>query len=265
MSDLEDSTGTYTEAPPSLDYVLGPEEPEQAPPPPDFVPEPIYPKLMPPEDDVLLAKEQPLPVAVSPTADSPGYITKSDLEEDPKEDDEDPKEDPTDYPTYRDDDDDDDEKESSRDDANDEDEDEDEEEEKHLAPADFVPPPACCTTARMFIWDQTPIPFPSAAEVDRFLAISTPPSSPITSYSSPLPHIPSPPLPVSSPLPMSPPPLPASPTHPFGYRAAIIQLRSKSPFTSHPLPLPSPIVLPHTRASMAMMRAAAPSTYILAS
>ncbi|GJV52193.1 hypothetical protein Tco_1447934 [Tanacetum coccineum] len=35
--------------------------------------------------------------------------------------------------------------------------------------------------------------------------------------------------------------------------------------TSHPLPLPLPIVLPHTRASMVMMRVAAPSTYILAS
>ncbi|GKD98849.1 hypothetical protein Tco_1382746, partial [Tanacetum coccineum] len=38
-----------------------------------------------------------------------------------------------------------------------------------------------------------------------------------------------------------------------------------SPSTSHPLPLSLPIVLPHTRASMAMMRVAAPSTYILAS
>ncbi|GKA04346.1 hypothetical protein Tco_0677127 [Tanacetum coccineum] len=45
----------------------------------------------------------------------------------------------------------------------------------------------------------------------------------------------------------------------------MIRLRAESPSTSHPLPLPSPIVLPHTRASMAMMRAAAPSTYILAS
>ncbi|GJU05023.1 putative reverse transcriptase domain-containing protein [Tanacetum coccineum] len=45
----------------------------------------------------------------------------------------------------------------------------------------------------------------------------------------------------------------------------MIRLRAESPSTSHPLPLPSPIVLPHTRASVAMMRAAAPSTYILAS
>nr|GEY67929.1 hypothetical protein [Tanacetum cinerariifolium] len=63
-----------------------------------------------PEDDVLPAEEHPLPTAVSPTADSPGYIPESDPEEDPeedlKEDDEDPEEDPADYPTDRDDDDD---------------------------------------------------------------------------------------------------------------------------------------------------------------
>ncbi|GKE33223.1 hypothetical protein Tco_1452545, partial [Tanacetum coccineum] len=227
------------QAPRSPDYVPGPEEPEQAPPLPDF----------------------PLPAAVSPIVDSPGYITESDFEEDPEEDDEDLEEDPSDYPTDRDDDKE--EEESFGDDADDEDKDEDEakDEEEHLALADSVPPPACRTTATMSIWDQTPIPFLFAAEVDRFLAISTPPPSPLTSYSSPLPQIPSPPLPVSSPLPMSPPTLPTSLTHPLGYRAAIIRLRDVSPSTSHPLP----IVLPHTRASIAMMSAATPSTYILAS
>ncbi|GKD99785.1 hypothetical protein Tco_1387769, partial [Tanacetum coccineum] len=45
----------------------------------------------------------------------------------------------------------------------------------------------------------------------------------------------------------------------------MIRQRAKAPSTSHPLPLPSPIVLPHTRASVAMIRAVAPSTYILAS
>ncbi|GKE09314.1 hypothetical protein Tco_1412865 [Tanacetum coccineum] len=45
----------------------------------------------------------------------------------------------------------------------------------------------------------------------------------------------------------------------------MIRLRAESPSTSHLLPLPSPIILPHTRESVAMMRAAAPSTYILAS
>ncbi|GKC92462.1 hypothetical protein Tco_1157904 [Tanacetum coccineum] len=52
---------------------------------------------------------------------------------------------------------------------------------------------------------------------------------------------------------------------PSDRRAAMIRLRAESPSTSHPLSLPLPIVLPHTRASIAMMRAVAPSTYILAS
>ncbi|GKG18202.1 hypothetical protein Tco_0372500, partial [Tanacetum coccineum] len=81
--------------PPSPDYIPGPE----GPPSPDY-------------DDVLLAEEQPLHAAASPTAESPGYILESDLEEDPEE--EDPEDD-------------------------DEDEDE-EEEEEHPALADSVPP-----------------------------------------------------------------------------------------------------------------------------
>nr|GEY85803.1 hypothetical protein [Tanacetum cinerariifolium] len=64
-------------------------------------------------------QEPPLPpllAAVSPTADSPSYVTESDLEEDSKEEDnEDLEKDPTNYPTDRDDDDDEVE-ESSRDD-----------------------------------------------------------------------------------------------------------------------------------------------------
>nr|GEY56356.1 hypothetical protein [Tanacetum cinerariifolium] len=235
------------EHPPSLDYVPGPEYP----PSPVYVPyvlEPAYPEFMPPEDDVFLAEEQTMPAAVSPTANSLGYITESDLEGDPKENNEDPKEDPADYPTDKDDDEE--EEESSRDDVDDEVEDEDEEEEKHLAPADSVLPPAYCTTTRMSFQAQTSIPILSEIEVARLLAIPTLLPSPLTPYSLPLPHIPSLPL-------------PASPTHPLGYRAAMIRLRSESPFTSHPLPLPLSIVLPHTRESMAMMRADTPSTYIL--
>ncbi|GKB64132.1 hypothetical protein Tco_0920318 [Tanacetum coccineum] len=84
------------EGPPSPDYVPGPEEPEQAPPSPVYLP--YVPEYMPPEDDVLLAEEQPLHAAASPTAESPGYILESDPEEDPEED-------PDDYPADRDDDD----------------------------------------------------------------------------------------------------------------------------------------------------------------
>ncbi|GJX93730.1 retrovirus-related pol polyprotein from transposon TNT 1-94 [Tanacetum coccineum] len=101
----------------------------------------------------------------------------------------------------------------------------------------------------MFVRAQTPISLPSDTEVARLLAIPTPPPSPLSPLSSPLTQILSPPLPVL------PPPLPASPTYHLGYRAVIIRLRAESPSTSHPLPLPSPIVLPHTRASVAMMRA----------
>nr|GEU45159.1 reverse transcriptase domain-containing protein [Tanacetum cinerariifolium] len=181
-------------------------------------------------DDVLPAKEQPLPATVSPTADSPGYITESDSEKDPKEeDDEDPKKDLADYPTDRDDEE---EEESSEDDADDEEgnkgEDE-KEEEKYQALANFVPPPAYRTIARMPIQAQTPIPFPSETE------------------------IPFPPLPTS----------PPDAGAPLGYKG-MIWSRAESPFTSHPLPLPPPIVLPRTRASMVMMRAAASSNYILA-
>ncbi|GJX18624.1 hypothetical protein Tco_0221301, partial [Tanacetum coccineum] len=277
MSDSEDSTVTYTEvsspfedlsdigslgvdglpmmpedsyayvvaafqAPPSPDYVPGPEEPKQAPPSPEFVPELVYPEFMPPEDETLIRRK---------------------IKEDPEED-------PADYPADEGDDDDDDDDDESSDDDEDDDDDveEDEykkEEEEHLALGDSVPPPTCHTAARMFIQDQTPILFSPTTEVDRLLAIPSPPPSLLSPLSSPLPQIPSPPLPVSSQLPVSPLPLHASPTYPLGYRAAMIRLRDESPSTSHPLPLPSPIVLPHTRASVAMMRDAAPSTYILAS
>ncbi|GKE42086.1 hypothetical protein Tco_1469370 [Tanacetum coccineum] len=256
----------YLEAPPSPDYVPGPKEPEQAPLLPEFVPKPVYQEFMPPEDEVFPAKEQPLPAAVSPTTDSPGCIAESDQEED----EEDPEKDLTNYPADRgddnddddesfdDDEDDDDDDESSDDDDDDDDDvedddDEEEEEEEHLAPVESVPPPV--------------------HHIARLLDIPSPSPSPLSPWSSPLPQIPSPALPqipsppllVSLPVPVSPPPLPASPTYPLGYRAAMIRQRAESPSTSHSLLLPPSIILSHTRASVAMMRAAAPSTYILAS
>ncbi|GJZ15223.1 hypothetical protein Tco_0550900 [Tanacetum coccineum] len=144
-------------APPSPDYIPGPENPQTPPVPqdederepmfvqahdPDYVPEPIYPEYIPLEDDhEFLAEEQPLPPIDSPTAELPGYVTESDPEEDPEEyEDDKTKDGPVDYPIDEGDDGDDDDGDSSRDDANDEDEDEedeeDEEEEEHLAPAD---------------------------------------------------------------------------------------------------------------------------------
>ncbi|GKF42875.1 hypothetical protein Tco_0126217 [Tanacetum coccineum] len=141
------------QAPPSPDYVPGPEYP----PSPDFVPEPVYPEFMPPEHEVLPAEEQPLPAALSPTADSPGYVSESDPEEDPKEDDdEDPEEDPADYPADGGDDDDD-EDESSDDEENNDVDIEEEEEEEHPAPVDF-------TVVALLTVDQAP----SAEETEPF-------------------------------------------------------------------------------------------------
>ncbi|GJZ68793.1 reverse transcriptase domain-containing protein [Tanacetum coccineum] len=283
MSDSEDSTVTYTavsspfgglsdigspgvdrppvmpkdpyayvvaafQALPSPDYVSGPEYP----PLPDFVPEPVYPEFMPPEDEALLAEEQPLPATVSPTADSPGYVPESDLEEDPEEDDdEDPEEDPADYLADRGDDGDD-EDESSDDDKDDDvDIEGDEEEEEHPAPADSttVALPAVdqapsAEETEPFEIDEsaaTPPPHPAYRFTARILlAISSPPPSPRSPWSSPLNQIPLPPLPVS-PL-----PLPVSPTYLLVYRATMIRLRAEAPSTSHS---PQPhIILSHTRA-----------------
>ncbi|GJW52710.1 reverse transcriptase domain-containing protein [Tanacetum coccineum] len=183
------------EVPPSPDYIPGPE----VPPSPDYIPGPEVPPSPdyipgPEEDEILPAEEQPLPAAALPTADSPGYVPESDPEEEPEEDDEDPEEDPADYPADREDDDDDD----------DEDKDEDEEEEEeHPAPADSVPP-VHCMTARISIQDEPSISLPPREEVERLLALTTPPPSPLTPLSSPLPQIPSPPLPIPSPPPNSP-------------------------------------------------------------
>ncbi|GJV31278.1 hypothetical protein Tco_1391678 [Tanacetum coccineum] len=266
------------QAPPSPDYVPGPEYP----PSPDFVPEPVYPEFIPLEDKVLPVEEQPLPAAVSPTADSPGYVLVSDLEEDPEEDDdEDLEEDTADYPTDGGDDGDDEDGSSDDDEDDDVDIEGDEEEEEHPAPADSTtialpavdhapsaeetelfetdesaatppPHPAYLVTTRISIRDEPPTPFWSDIEVARFLAIPTTPPSPLSPWSSPLPHIPSPllppilsPLPVSPPLPVSSPP-PASLIRPLGYRAAMIRLRVEALSTSHSLPLPPllPILIP---------------------
>ncbi|GKA22441.1 hypothetical protein Tco_0708403, partial [Tanacetum coccineum] len=163
------------QVPLSPDYIPGPKEP-QSPPPLDFVPELMYPEYIPHEDDILPAEEQPLPAAASPTADSPGHVPESDPEEEPEEDDEDLEEDPADYHADRED-----------DDYDDEDEDGDEEEEKeHPAPADSVPP-VHRMTARISIRDEPSISLPPREEVERLLALTTPPPSPLTPLSSPLP------------------------------------------------------------------------------
>nr|GFB06338.1 hypothetical protein [Tanacetum cinerariifolium] len=182
-----------------------------------------------------------------------GYIMDSEPGMDPEEEDGDNEKsegDSIDYPTSRGDDD---------DDVDDEDEEEssnsEEKEEEHLAltvPAPALhssisaskdsdqtkpfeegetaatpPPSAYRVTARIYVRPHIPMPFPSESEVEILLSIPTPPLSPVSPTSYPLP-------PFLMPLPI---------------------------FT--PLP-PPPIILSRTRASMVLMRSVAPSTFILA-
>ncbi|GJW77613.1 hypothetical protein Tco_0139295 [Tanacetum coccineum] len=100
-------------APPSPDYIPGPEDPQTPPIPQDE------------DEHEFPIWEAALPHVDSPTAESPRHVTESDPEEDPEEYEDDETEDgPVDYPMDGGDDDDGD---SSRDDANDEDEDDEDE------------------------------------------------------------------------------------------------------------------------------------------
>nr|GEU95962.1 hypothetical protein [Tanacetum cinerariifolium] len=182
-------------APPSPDYIHGPKEPHTSPVlqdederepmfiqphDPDYVPEPMYPEYIPLEDEhVILVEEQPLPPVDAHTEDGP-----------------------VDYPMHEGDDDNGD---SSRDDADDEDE--DEEEEEHLTLIDsaviistielvslhvgtypVIPPPSTDTTtigARITVQLQAAISLSPEADVERLLAMPTPPPSLLTSLSPP--------------------------------------------------------------------------------
>nr|GEZ15725.1 hypothetical protein [Tanacetum cinerariifolium] len=221
-------------APPSPDYIPGPE----APPSLDNIPGPEYLEYLPPADDVLPAEEQPLPAAVSPTAESPGYITDSEPEMEPEEedgDDEKSEEGSIDYPASRGDyNADDDGDNLSEDDADDEDEEEssdsEEEQEEHLgltvpAPAlhssipasedsdetepfeegktAAAPPPfGYRVAARISVQPHIFMPFHLESEVERLLAIPTPPLSLVSPTSYPLPPFRTPPL-LPIPLPTS--------------------------------------------------------------
>ncbi|GJR73566.1 putative reverse transcriptase domain-containing protein [Tanacetum coccineum] len=230
-------------------------------------------------DDEIIAEDQPGAEDASPTAQSPDYVPESDPEVNPEEDDdEDPEEDPVDYPADGGDDGDD--EEGSSEDDEDDDMDieanDDEEEEEHLAPADSVvvalpatdqapsaeetesfetdesaatppPHPTYRVIARISIPAPVPTPVWSDAEVARLLAISTPPSSPLSPWSSPLPQIPSPSLPLSPPSPVLSPAPPPSPIRSLGYRAAMIRMRAEAASTSYSLPLPPPFILSPTR------------------
>nr|GFC08291.1 hypothetical protein [Tanacetum cinerariifolium] len=192
---------------------------------------------------------------------------EDDDDKDPEDDDDkDPEEDPVDYPADGGDDGDD-EKESSKDEEDDEMdvEADEEEEEEHPAPADPVvvaptaadqapsaeetepsktdesaatppPHPAYRTTARISIPAPVPMLAWTDSEVARLLAISSPPASPLSTWSSPPPRIPFPPLPPipSPPSPILAPAPPPSPIRSLGYRAFMIRLRDEVASTSPP-------------------------------
>ncbi|GJU90871.1 hypothetical protein Tco_1303294 [Tanacetum coccineum] len=191
-------------ASPSLDYMPGPEHPP-SPVEVPYIPEPEYLEYLVPSNDEAPIEDHPLPADASPVALSLGYVADSYLEEDPEEDSE---EDHTDYPANRGDDDDEPSNDDDDDDTGDddeelfEDEEDDEEEEEHLALTDSsvvpitdhvpsakdtkaletneaaptpVPSPRRHTT-RMSIRPQTPVPFPSEAEVKRLLSLPIPPT-----------------------------------------------------------------------------------------
>ncbi|GJS41629.1 putative reverse transcriptase domain-containing protein [Tanacetum coccineum] len=261
------------------DEFEAPQSPKLAPPSPDYVSGPEYSEYVAPSDDEIPVEDQPLPVVASPIILLLGYVADSNpLEEDPKDD---PEEDPADYPTDGGDDDEEEEEYSKDDNEEEEASEEDEDEEKeHLALADSVvllaidpdplaeeiepfetdesdttppPPPqtiipvsmTCLHRARISIRPHTP-PSPSTETlIVEYVSAPTPPSpppSPLSPLSSPLPMIPSPSLLL--------PPLYTSPTYvsaPLGYRAAMVQLRVASPSMYHPLHVPSPpLLLPST-------------------
>ncbi|GKC03618.1 reverse transcriptase domain-containing protein, partial [Tanacetum coccineum] len=236
-------------APASPNYVPGPKEPKQAPPSPDYVPGPEYPEYLAPSHDEIVAEDQPYVDYASPATLSLGYIADSDPEEDPKDG-------PVDYLADGGDDDDGDGSSSDDDDK------EASEEEEHLAPADSIiapavdpvpsfeetepfetdesaatpPPPPPPLGARICIRPQEPLPFPSKAEVERLLALPTPPSSPLISLSPPFAEeclarcLAAPALP-SSLLPILPHPYGSS-NHvraPRGFRAAMVDRKEDIP------------------------------------
>nr|GFC46135.1 hypothetical protein [Tanacetum cinerariifolium] len=257
---------------PSPDYIPGPEEPEQAPPSPDYVPGPEHTdNEIVGEDQPYL--EDASPNAQSPEYVQESDLEahpEDDNDEDPEEDlvdyladggdDDDDEEGPhlrrrlNHLRLMKD----------EEDDEMDVEADE-EEEEEHPAPANSVvvapiaadqapsveetkpfemdestatppPHPTYRTTARISIPAPVPMPAWTDSEVIRLLAISTPPVSPLSPWSSPPPQIPSPPLPLilSPPSPILAPAPPPSPIRSLGYRAAMIRLRDEAASTSPP-------------------------------
>ncbi|GJS92508.1 hypothetical protein Tco_0799476 [Tanacetum coccineum] len=228
-------------APPSPDYVPGPEHPP-SPIKIPFVPEPEYPEYLVPSEDEAPMEDQPLPADASSVALSPGYVPDSNLEEDPEED----SEELADYPADGGDGDDEPSSNDSDDDTNDdeepfEDEEDDEEEEEHRSSAgdtkafetdESTPTPRApqiripfaqtrLRRARKTVRPEPPMSASMEACIAEHAAAPTPPLLVASS-----------PLPLPSPLTTSPTDAGAS----LGYRAAGILMRAAA--ASPPLSLP---------------------------
>ncbi|GJX37998.1 hypothetical protein Tco_0251301 [Tanacetum coccineum] len=263
-------------APPSPDYVPGPEHPpspdyvpgpEHLPSPVEipYIPEPEYPEYLyhsedePPPPNPM--EDQPLPADASPAALSPSYVPDSDPDKDPEED---PEEDHADYPADggdgddepSDDDDDDDDDTDDEEEEPSKDEDEDEEEEEHLALADSSaapvadPVPSAGDTEAFETDESAPIPRSSQTIVpfaqtclrraQKTVRLEPPMSASMEARIAEYAAAPTPPLPVASPPLPLPSPLTTSPTDaraPLGYRAVGIRMRAAA--ASPPLLLPS--------------------------
>ncbi|GJR24542.1 hypothetical protein Tco_0973069 [Tanacetum coccineum] len=262
------------EHPPSPDYVPGPEHP---PSPVDvpYVPEPEYPEYLAPSDAEAPLEDQPLPADASPTDLSPAYVANSDPDKDPEED---PEEDHADYPAdggdgdYEPSEDDD-------DDTDDEDEEpfkeeDDDEEEEHLTLADssaipVVDPVLSAGDTKAFETDestptprspQTKVPFAQTCLRRARKTVRLKPHMAASREARIAEHVvaPTPPLPVASPPLPLPSPLTTSPTDagaPLGYREVGIRIRAASPplllpSTSHKTDIPEAEMPPRKRACL---------------
>ncbi|GJY99872.1 hypothetical protein Tco_0517302 [Tanacetum coccineum] len=253
-------------APPSPDYVPGPEHPPspdyvpgpEHPPSPieiPYIPEPEYPEYLVPLEDDAPMEDQPLPADASPATLSLGYVPDSDPEEDSEEE-------HADYPTDGGDRDDEPSDDDSDDDTNDddeepfEDEEDDEEEEEHLAPADSFaipvvdPVPLAGDTEAFETDESTPTPRSPQIRVpfaqtrlrraQKTVRLEPPMSASMEACIAKYVAVPTPPLPVASPPLPLPSPLTTIPTDaeaPLGYRADGIRMRAAA--ASPPLSLPS--------------------------
>nr|GEZ13485.1 hypothetical protein [Tanacetum cinerariifolium] len=253
-------------APPSPDYVLGPEhlssldyvpDPEHPPSPIEipYVPNPEYPEYLAPSDDEAPLEDQPLPADASPIVASPDYVADSNPEEDPEED---PEDDQADYPADGGDGDDEPSDDDDDDDTNDkdpeeepfEDEEDDEEEKEHPASANspvvpIVDPVLPAGDTEVLEADEPThapeslISIPLSQTCLRRARKTIRPEPPMSASMEtciarhaalPLPplFVPSLPLPFPSPLTTS----PTDTGAPLGYRAAGIRMRALLPSTS---------------------------------